>query len=94
MIGFYIINICFFLASHKEEEEDEEEKEISKKRRKLQTNNTTGYRGVYVSGVGFRAQIVVKGKTQYIGTYDTAKQAGLAWVRNVSSIFDYFFFSF
>ena len=39
------------------------------KKRKLQSNNTTGYRGVSKSGERFVAQIFVNKKPVYLGIY-------------------------
>ena len=45
----------------------------------LQSNNTVGYRGVVKSGKKFYARIKVDGKLTHIGTYDTAKEAAIAY---------------
>ena len=51
-----------------------------KKKKKLQARNTTGYRGVSKGGkYKFRAQIVIDRKHKHLGTYDTAKEAALAF---------------
>jgi hypothetical protein len=53
------------------------------KKRKLSSTNTTGYRGVIEWGERFRAQISVNKKQTYLGTYDTAKEAAVAYDRAV-----------
>ena len=53
------------------------------KKRKLSSTNTTGYRGVSKSGERFRAQIFVNKKPIYLGTYDTPKEAAVAYYRAV-----------
>ena len=53
------------------------------KKRKLHSSNTTGYRGVFKSGERFRAQIFVNNKKTYLGTYDTPKEAAVAYDRAV-----------
>jgi hypothetical protein len=52
-----------------------------KKKRKLRPNNTTGYRGVTKSGQRFKAQILINTKSTYLGTYDTPKEAAVAYDR-------------
>jgi hypothetical protein len=54
-----------------------------KKKRKLQSTNTTGYRGVYKRGERFEAQIRINKKDKYLGTYDTPKEAAVAFDRAV-----------
>ena len=49
------------------------------KKRKLHSNNTTGYRGVFKSGDRLRAQIFVNKKKKYLGTYETPKEAAIAY---------------
>ena len=55
-----------------------------KKTRKLKkTRNTTGYRGVVKNGKRFTSNIHIHRIKNYIGTYDTAKEAALAYDRAV-----------
>ena len=55
-----------------------------KKTRKLKkTRNTTGYRGVVKNGKRFTSNIHIDRIKNYIGTYDTAKEAALAYDRAV-----------
>ena len=54
--------------------------EPKRKKQKLQSNNTIGYRGVYKSRTKFMAaKVQFDGKPSYIGTFDTAIQAALAY---------------
>jgi hypothetical protein len=54
-----------------------------KKNRKLQSNNATRYRGVTKRGERFIAQIRINKKQTYLGTYDTLKEAAVAYDRAV-----------
>jgi len=47
----------------------------------LLSRNTVGYRGVYKHGKMFRAhiRIIIGGKISYLGTYETAKEAAIAY---------------
>ena len=45
----------------------------------LQSNNTTGFKGVYKIGNRFRAQITFSGKQRSIGSFSTAKEAAEAY---------------
>jgi hypothetical protein len=56
---------------------------MSGKKRKLSSKNATGYTGVSKNGKRFKAQINIDRKTKYIGTYDTPKEAALAFDRAV-----------
>ena len=49
----------------------------------LRSNNTVGYRGVIKNGKRFRARTRIAGKQIYTGTYDTAKEAAIAYDRAV-----------
>ena len=53
------------------------------KKRKLSSANTTGYRGVYNHRKKFKAILGVDRKSNYLGTYGTAKEAALAYDRAV-----------
>jgi len=55
----------------------------TKKKRKLLSTNTTGYRGVYKRGERFRARISVNKKKTNLGTYDTPKEAAVAYDKAV-----------
>ena len=52
---------------------------MSSKKRKLASNNTTGYAGVYKKGERFYAQIRIDGKKYHLGTFDSAKEAAVAY---------------
>ena len=49
------------------------------KKRRLNTRNTTGYTGVSKIGRKHKSQISVDGKTEYIGTFNTAYEAAKAY---------------
>ena len=49
----------------------------------LLSRHTLGYRGVSKNGKNFIAQIFIDSKKIYIGTYDTAKEAAVAYDRAV-----------
>ena len=49
----------------------------------LMSTNTVGYRGVSKHGKKFIARIKIGGKSTYIATYDTAKEAAIAYDRAV-----------
>ena len=51
------------------------------KNRRLAVNNTTGYTGVCKSGKNFKAEVQIDRKQQYLGTYETAKEAAVAYDR-------------
>jgi hypothetical protein len=53
-------------------------------KRRLNTKNNTGYRGVYKSGKRFIAQISIKRNIKHLGTYDSSKEAALAYDRAVT----------
>jgi hypothetical protein len=52
----------------------------------LRSDNTVGYRGVAKKGKKYRADITIVGKITYIGTYDTAKEAAIAFDRAVLKV--------
>ena len=55
-------------------------KNYKPKKTKLQINNRTGFRGVCKNKKNrFQAQLKMNGKFQYLGTFDTAKEAAIAW---------------
>jgi len=54
-----------------------------KKKRRLHTNNTSGYTGVYKNRKKFQARIFFDSTTKSLGTYDTAKEAALAYDRAI-----------
>ena len=43
--------------------------------------NKTGFKGVAKQGKKYTAQIRIHGENQYLGTFNTAKNAGIAWDR-------------
>jgi len=43
--------------------------------RKINSNNSTGYKGIYPSKKGYRAQIYLNGKQIYLGTRSTPEEA-------------------
>ena len=54
---------------------------MSGKKRRLRSTNTTGYTGVCKRGERFQATIQIGGKRKSLGTYDTPKEAALAYDR-------------
>ena len=54
-----------------------------KKKRRLASTNTSGYTGVRKRGKRFKAQIKIDRKIKSLGTYDTPKEAALAYDRAV-----------
>jgi hypothetical protein len=44
-----------------------------------QSNNTSGYKGVYRRGQKLLAKIVVNGKQHHLGTHDTPEQAAISY---------------
>ena len=65
------------------DDEDYEELMNPKKKRRLRSTNKTGYTGVYKRGKRFEAQITIYPKQKHLGTYDTPKEAALAYDRAV-----------
>jgi len=49
----------------------------------LLSTNTVGYRGVHKEGKKFRASSAISGKSTHIGTFDTSKEAAIAYDRCV-----------
>ena len=49
----------------------------------LRSDNAVGYRGVSKNGKKYQAQTKIAGKLKHIGTYDTAKEAAVAYDRAV-----------
>ena len=49
----------------------------------LLSTNTVGYRGVYKNGKTFQSRIYIDGKITQNGSYDTAKEAAIAYDRAV-----------
>ena len=49
----------------------------------MSSNNTTGYTGVYKNKKRFQALITIDYKLKSLGTYDTPKEAALAFDRAV-----------
>ena len=58
---------------------DQVPKIYKSKKKKLASNNTTGFRGVYKNGNRFSAIITISGKQKYLGTFDTTKEAAIAY---------------
>ena len=52
---------------------------MNPKKRPMSSSNSTGYRGVYRISARFRAKIYFDGKINDLGTFATAKEAGLAY---------------
>jgi hypothetical protein len=65
------------------DDEDYDEIMNPQKKRRRSSNNTTGYTGVNKIGKRFQALIYFDGKKKYLGTYDTPKEAALAYDRAV-----------
>ena len=53
--------------------------EPKRKKQKIQSNNTTGYKGVRQYGTKFRAAIEISGKQKGLGTFNTAIAAAHAY---------------
>mgnify|MGYP003706766563 CR=1 FL=1 len=49
------------------------------KKKKLRSTNTIGYRGVYKKDNKFKAQICLGGKNNFLGYFDTTKEAAVAY---------------
>ena len=56
---------------------------ISKKRKRGNPNRTTGLIGVFKNGKGYQARLYYDGTQHNFGTFDTKKQAGIAYDRFV-----------
>ena len=56
---------------------------MNPKKRRLASTNTSGYNGVSKRGKRFYAQTYIGGKNKCLGTYDTPKEAALAFDRAV-----------
>ena len=54
--------------------------------------NMTGYRGVYRCGVRYVAKIKKEGKQYYIGTYDTPREAHVAYCKKGREFFGKYFY--
>jgi hypothetical protein len=52
---------------------------MSGKKRKLKSHNTSGFTGVRKTGKRFQAQVTAGGKRHYLGSYESAKAAALAY---------------
>ena len=52
---------------------------MSKRKRKKENDGEVKYRGVLKRGKRFRAGIKIDGTVQYIGSFDTKKEAAIAW---------------
>jgi hypothetical protein len=61
----------------------DDEELMHPKKRRLKSTNTTGYNGVSKSGNNYMSQIRVEGKKNYLGTFDTPKEAALAFDRAI-----------
>merc|ERR1711865_194225 len=58
---------------------DQVPKNYKPKNKGLDSKNTTGFTGVYKKGNRFQAMITISGARQYISTFDTTKEAAVAW---------------
>jgi hypothetical protein len=61
----------------------DDEELMHPKKRRLKSTNTTGYNGVSKSGNNYMSQIRVEGKKNYLGTFDSPKEAALAFDRAI-----------
>ena len=48
--------------------------------RKLNSNNTSGFKGVHKNPKGWRAEVTVRGKLICLGTYETPREASIAYI--------------
>ena len=58
---------------------DQVPKNYKPKKKKLRSDNTIGYRGVSKKKHRFRAMIKIGDKQEYLGAFDTSKEAAIAW---------------
>jgi hypothetical protein len=65
------------------DDEDYEELMNPKKKKRLKSHNTSGYTGVSKNGKRFQAKIYFDREIKCLGTYDTPKEAALAYDRAV-----------
>jgi hypothetical protein len=54
------------------------------------STNKSGFKGVVKHGRKFRAYVHKSGRTQYLGTFDTAKEAACEYDRNAKKLFGRF----
>ena len=58
--------------------------------RGAQKRNSSGYKGVYKKGNKFQSQIMAKGVSYHLGTYQTAEEAHKAYCQKAYELHDQF----
>ena len=62
-----------------QQQEQQEQHVQEEKKTNLSSRNTSGFTGVNKKGKKFTASIYIGGRTKYLGTFDTTKEAAIAY---------------